>query len=153
VYAGTRAEEMDLVDWSEAQKGAFLRMQFRAQDQFYKDNYRGAEYFVILLDGQPVGRLYLHRRSDELRIMDIALLPAFRGRGIGTTLLKNILEEAVNECLPVSIHVERFNPALHLYRRLGFRLVEERGVYLFMKWFPSISTLEHHEDPGSVTKR
>jgi ribosomal protein S18 acetylase RimI-like enzyme len=151
VYAGTRVEEMDLVDWNAAQKQAFLHMQFRAQDHFYKENYPGAEYQVILLDGQPVGRLYLHRRSDEIRIMDITLLPEFRGRGIGTALLRNILEEAVKKCLPVTIHVERFNPALHLYERLGFCLAEDKGVYYFMKWSPTGK--EQHETIGSIAER
>ena len=144
VYAGTRAEEMDLVDWDAAQKRAFLRMQFRAQDQFYKENYTGAEYQVILLDDQPVGRLYIQRRKDEIRIMDISLLPEFRKRGIGSALLNQILDEAARSNLPVTIHVERFNPALHLYERLGFRLQEDKGIYFFMKWLPA--TMGQHEN-------
>jgi GNAT superfamily N-acetyltransferase len=135
---------MDLVDWSTAQKEAFVQMQFRAQARFYKDNYPRAEYQVILLDGHPVGRLYIDRRVDEIRIIDIALLPEFRRRGIGSSLLNEILQEATTNRLPVAIHVERFNPALHLYERLGFCLAEDKGVYLFMKWFPPV--LEQHEN-------
>lgn len=150
MYASARADEMDLVDWNTAQKEAFLRMQFHAQDQYYIENYPGAEFQVVLMDDQPVGRLYLHRRSDEIRIMDITLLPDVRGMGIGAALLKNILEEAANRCLPVTIHVERFNPALHLYERLGFRLAEDKGVYYFMKWSPIWK--EHHETIGSIAE-
>lgn len=138
MYAGTRVEEMDLVDWNAVQKQAFLRMQFRAQDHFYKENYPGAEYQVILLDGQPVGRLYRHRRSDEIRIMDISLLPEHRGQGIGSVVLNKILVDAANHNLPVTIHVERFNPALRLYERLGFCLAEDKGVYILMEWKPSM---------------
>ena len=138
VYSSTRIDEMALVDWSALQKETFLRMQFNSQYQYYKENYPGAQYQVILLDDQPVGRLYLHKRDDEIRIMDITLLPEFREQGIGSTLLNEILEEAANNHLAVTIHVERFNPALHLYERLGFHLAEDKGVYYFMKWWPEM---------------
>ena len=151
VYASTRANEMELVDWSPTQKEAFLRMQFRAQDQFYRANYLGVEYSIILKDDQPIGRLYVHRQSEEIRIMDIALLPEFRNQGIGSSLLNEILEEAFKNHLPVTIHVERFNPAIHLYERLGFRLVEDRGVYYFMRWLPPI--LEKDEDTRTIAKQ
>jgi ribosomal protein S18 acetylase RimI-like enzyme len=142
VYASTRIEEMDLVDWTPAQKEAFLRMQFFAQDRYYREVYPMAEYQVILQEDQRVGRLYIHRRSDEIRVIDIALLPECRGRGIGSSLMAQILEGATRNNLPVTIHVERFNPALRLYERLGFRLAEDKGVYYFMKWLPT--SLEQH---------
>ena len=121
-------------------------MQFRAQDAFYKENYPGAAYHVILRGEQPAGRLYIQRRKDEIRIMDIALLPHYRRQGIGSHLLNEILQEGARENLPVTIHVERFNPALHLYERLGFRFSEDRGVYYFMKWSPAEK--EQHEALG-----
>lgn len=151
VYAGTRAEELEPVDWNPAQKDAFLRMQFRAQTQYYSENYLGAVYQLILLNGQPIGRLYIHRRTDEIRIMDIALLPAYRKQGIGSRLLNEILQDAARHNLPVTIHVERFNPALHLYERLGFHLSEDRGVYYFMKWSPAQE--ETHENIGSIAEQ
>lgn len=146
LYASTRTEELAVVDWTPAQKEGFLRMQFRAQDAYYRENYPGALFQVVLLDRQPVGRLYLHRRPDEIRVMDISLLPEYRGRGIGTTLLRQVLQEGTERCLPVTIHVERFNPARSLYERLGFQLVEDQGVYLFMKRLPS--TEEGHVQAG-----
>lgn len=151
VYANTRTEELALVDWSAAQKESFLRMQFSAQTHYYLENYPGAEYQVILLEGEPAGRLYIHRRSNEIRIMDISLLPEFRGRGIGSFLLNQILEDGNHNQLPVTIHVERFNPALHLYERLGFRLAEDKGVYYFMKWSPVQK--EPHEHIGAIAEQ
>lgn len=136
VYASTRADEMARVDWDSEQKEAFLRMQFHAQSQFYVENYPGAEFQVITLNDQPVGRLYVHRRKDEIRIMDIGLLPESRNLGIGSALLQDILEQGKNLNLPVTIHVEQFNPALRLYKRLGFRQKEDKGVYLLMEWSP-----------------
>ena len=138
VYASTRTDEMALVEWTMEAKNAFLRMQFEAQDQYYKETYQGAQYQIVECDDKPVGRLYVHRRKNEIRIMDISLLPEFRKHGIGTTLLESVLEEGKSKNLPVTIHVERFNPALHLYERLGFRQIEDKGVYLLMECAPMI---------------
>jgi ribosomal protein S18 acetylase RimI-like enzyme len=137
VYASTRADELALTDWSDAQKDDFVRMQFSAQKKYYEENYDGAEYLLILLKKQPAGRLYLHRRPDEIRIMDIALLSEFRRQGIGTFLLKQLFAEAGLTGKPVGIHVEVFNPALKLYEMLGFKKIADKGVYHFFQWFPS----------------
>ena len=137
VYASTRQEELSITDWSDTQKEAFLRQQFLAQHQYYQEYYTGSTFDVIAVDGQSAGRLYLARWKDEYRIIDIALLPEFRRRGLGRELLQNILAEAGHAGLPVTIHVERNNPALALYEQLGFRLAEDKGVYLFLKWEPT----------------
>jgi GNAT superfamily N-acetyltransferase len=134
VYASTRAQELAPLDWSDEQKGAFLRMQFRAQHRYYMENYYSSRFDVVLLDGEPAGRLYVARWSEEMRIIDVALLPEFRGRGVGTALIGALSQEAAEKGLPLRIHVERGNPALALYERLGFRPVADRGVYLFLEW-------------------
>jgi ribosomal protein S18 acetylase RimI-like enzyme len=136
IYAGTRTEELAGTGWDDGQKAAFLQMQFDAQHRYYMENYRDARFQVIEWERAPVGRLYLVRWSDEMRIIDIALLPEYRGRGLGTQLLRNIQADARQAGLPVTIHVERFNPALSLYERLGFRMIEDKGVYLLLKWTP-----------------
>jgi ribosomal protein S18 acetylase RimI-like enzyme len=133
VYASTRAEEMLLVDWNDEQKDAFVRMQFEAQDAYYRENYGSATFDVIEVDGEPAGRLYVARWADEIRIIDIALLPEHRGVGIGTALLSALLDEAAEAGKRLSIHVEVNNPARRLYERLGFVEVEEQGVYLLME--------------------
>jgi ribosomal protein S18 acetylase RimI-like enzyme len=145
VYASTRASEMARVDWNTEQKEAFLRMQFNAQSQFYIENYPGAEFQVITLNDQAVGRLYIHRRENEVRIMDIALLPGYRNLGIGSALLQDILDQGKNLNLPVTIHVEQFNPALRLYKRRGFRQKEDKGVYLLMEWSPENKEQSNHD--------
>jgi GNAT superfamily N-acetyltransferase len=137
VYASTRAEEMKLVNWDEAQKESFLRMQFQAQHSYYHEQFTGAEFLIILRDGQRIGRLYVDRRDDEIRLIDIALLPENRGGGIGTVLIKELLDEAASVDKCVRIHVERFNPAMRLYERLGFRKTEDQDVYYLMEWSPS----------------
>ena len=144
VYASTRTAELAQVDWDEAHKSAFLRMQFDAQHQYYAENYSRAQFQIVLLDGEPIGRLYVDWRAAEIRIVDIALLPEHCGQGIGSHLLLEILAEGQARGVPVTIHVERFNPALHLYERLGFCPVEDKGVYLLMEW-------DHHA--GSIAEQ
>ena len=122
--------------WDDVQTNAFLRMQFDAQDAWYRESYPGATFDVILVDGEPAGRLYVHRGASEIRIMDIALLPEHRGAGIGTQLLRDLLEEGSQTGKRVSIHVEKHNPALRVYARLGFVPVADRGVYLLMEATP-----------------
>jgi ribosomal protein S18 acetylase RimI-like enzyme len=132
VYASTRAEELAVVPWDEAEREAFLRAQFDAQDRWYREHYTQATYEVILVGGEPAGRLYLHRGEAEIRIVDIALLPEHRGNGVGTSVLRDLLAEADAAGKRVTIHVERLNPALRLYERLGFSVAEDKGVYLFL---------------------
>jgi GNAT superfamily N-acetyltransferase len=133
VYAATRTDELAAVDWDDTAKETFLRMQFEAQHKYYTENYTGASFDVVVCDDGPCGRLYTVRWESEIRIMDIAVLPGFRNRGIGTRLLHDIIAEGEKLGLPVSIHVERFNPALRLYSRLGFECIEDKGVYLLLR--------------------
>jgi len=134
VYAGTRAEELARVPWSEEQKRAFTNMQFAAQDADYRQHYPTAQYSIIEVQGVPAGRLYVDRCQKEIRIIDIALLPEHRRGGIGTKLLLELQDEARTAGKTLTIHVEKFNPALNLYRRLGFQQIEDKGVYLFLEW-------------------
>jgi GNAT superfamily N-acetyltransferase len=136
VYASTRDEELRPVDWTPAQKTAFLLQQFQAQHAFYQEQYAGARFEVILLDDQPIGRLYVARWSDEIRIVDIALLPEHRGTGIGSGILQSLLAEAASAGKPVRVHVERLNPARRLYDQLGFLPIEDKGVYWLLEWRP-----------------
>ena len=134
VYASSRVEELAVTPWSEEQKAEFCRRQFDAQSAYYAVNYPGASFQVIERDGLAVGRLYVARWEKEIRIVDITLLPEFRGSGIGTNLLRELQEEARSASKSLTIHVERFNRALGLYQRLGFQQVEDKGVYLLMRW-------------------
>jgi ribosomal protein S18 acetylase RimI-like enzyme len=141
VYASTRAAEMAAVPWSDDQRRAFLAMQHRAQHSDYHGRYPDASFDLVILAAQLVGRLYLDRGDREHRVIDIALLPEFRGRGIGTRLLDGVLAGAQAAEVPVRLHVEAGNPAAALYRRLGFTDVpplEDDGfqIYQEMEWWP-----------------
>ncbi len=137
IYGSTCVDELAQVDWSEADKARFIESQFEAQAKHYADVYPDGQYDVIESSaGEPIGRLYLHRSRAELRIIDIALLPTWRGQGLGSRILDDVLNEAVATSRVVSIHVEIFNPAQRLYERLGFVPVETRGLYRLMQWTP-----------------
>lgn len=136
LYASTRTEELAVTDWSDAQKAAFLDMQFQAQHAHYEQHYRSADRLVIRREATPVGRLYLARWATEHRIVDIALVPEHRGQGLGTALLCDLLDEAAAAGKTVSIHVETFNRAYGLYRRLGFQKVGDYGAYDLIRWNP-----------------
>jgi ribosomal protein S18 acetylase RimI-like enzyme len=111
-------------------------MQFDAQDKYYVANYAEAQFQVVMLQNTPIGRLYIDRWEREIRIIDIALLPEYRNMGYGSALLHDILVEGQAHMQHVTIHVERYNPALRLYQRLGFKPIADKGVYLLMQWVP-----------------
>jgi GNAT superfamily N-acetyltransferase len=129
LYAATRAEEMASTGWPAEMQAAFLDQQHRAQHGYYRTAWPDGEWLLIERGGEPIGRLYLAEEQGTLLLVDISLLPAARGSGLGTAILSDLLAE---ETRPVELHVERFNPARRLYERLGFGVVEEQAVYLRM---------------------
>lgn len=133
LYATTREAELRVTGWTDAQKAQFVQMQFDAQQRAYFA-YPDAEFFVIVQDGKAAGRIYLQHREDALLIIDISLVPEQCGAGIGGAVLSAVFAQALAVGKRVQIHVERFNPAQRLYQRMGFRLVEDKGVYLFLEW-------------------
>ena len=119
LYASVREDEIGPLGWDADEKSRFLASQFALQHRHYAEHYRQSEFAILERAGSPVGRLYLYRRADDHRIVDISLVPEIRNRGIGRS---------------VSIHVEKFNPAQRLYQRLGFRVAGESGPYWLMQW-------------------
>jgi len=136
IYASTRNEEMALTGWSKPEIDAFLRMQFGLQHKQYLENYENASFEIILYEKTPAGRFYVDRRKDDIRIIDIALLPRFRRRGIGSKIMENLIDEADKKQVNLSLHVEQNNPVLNLYKTLGFKKVDTTGVYYFMERQP-----------------
>ena len=136
VYVTARTEELAQVPWSETEKREFLTSQFQAQHYHYQKYYAAASFSIIEQNGHPIGRFYVDRWPNEIRIVDIALLPNYRNQGIGTHLLRQILAEGETANKTVSIHVEKYNPAYRLYSRLGFQKISETGVYDLLAWHP-----------------
>jgi ribosomal protein S18 acetylase RimI-like enzyme len=136
LYGDSRAGELALVDWDEHAKAAFVEQQFSAQDEHYRRHYEGATLDVVVVGGERAGRLYVHRGERDIRIVDILLATGFRGRGIGSELLRELADQAHDSGRVLSVHVEMHNPARALYERLGFHPAGEHGVYLLMELGP-----------------
>ena len=133
LYCDTRADETAAWQMDAAQVETIMRLQFSARQQSYHNQYAGAEHSIVLCDDRPVGRVLIARSVTAFHLVDIALLGEFRGRGIGRHLLEDLLAEAENEGKPVRLHVEPFNRALRLYKRLGFEKIADKGAYYLME--------------------
>ncbi len=138
VYGSTRTNELNLTNWPEQQKKAFIIMQSMAQLAEYKAKYPGAVYQLIIYNKQPAGRFYTWEDDNEIRVIDITLLPLFRSKGIGTFLLKELIKKSNSVQKKLSLHVEPTNPALQLYRRLGFVYIKNNGRHYYMERRPEI---------------
>lgn len=138
IYASTRETEMNYVPgWSNEQKDAFLRQQFAAQHAYYRQHYKNAFFYLIRHNSNVAGRIYVSPdfMDGSIRIVDITLLPAYRGKGHGESILRDIMSYAKAEKKSITIHVESFNPAMRLYERLGFRLKDRKNeVYHLLEW-------------------
>lgn len=136
LYATTRDEELNLWGWDDTQKRMFLELQFRAKNQQYNLSYPEADDRIVLLNGRPVGRILADRKGQEITFLDIALLPEYRNRNIGTTLVQSLIQEAIDAKKSVVLHVVVTNRAARLYERLGFNIVKEDPVYREMRFTP-----------------
>ncbi|HUJ35977.1 MAG TPA: GNAT family N-acetyltransferase [Solirubrobacteraceae bacterium] len=133
VYASTRMPELTGLDWPQSQLDAFIGMQFEAQARHYRAVFPDASHSVITVSGEPAGRLIVDRSADEIRIVDLALLPRFRGAGIGTALVRKLLDEADARGLPVRCHVAVGNAARRFWEQLGLRAGDHDDAYIAME--------------------
>jgi ribosomal protein S18 acetylase RimI-like enzyme len=136
LYASTRSEEVAATGWPPAMQAAFLSQQHQAQHDHYRATYTNADWLILERGGAPIGRLYIAEQDGELRLIDISLLPESRGAGLGSAVLRDLLDHAAATGQIVSLHVERTNKARRLYEKLGFQTVEQMPVYLSMAWRP-----------------
>jgi ribosomal protein S18 acetylase RimI-like enzyme len=137
LFASTRSDELALLASDRNLMEAFLSMQFNAQTSQYEMSYPQADHSIILWNDAPIGRTLINRGAHEFTLVDIALLPAHRGTGIGTYLLQRLLDEATEARKPIKLNVWQSNPAKRLYERMGFLATEEAGVYCEMWWKPN----------------
>src|ERR1700752_1180766 len=140
VYANSRAAELAQVPWDEGQKDAFIRWQYARQKEEYDARYPDARYDVIMVDGIPAGRIWVGSDEKQIRLLDIALLAEFQNRGVGTHLLKQLIDEATStkKALRHMGFVLNYN-AHRFYERLGFETIEDLGGYKHMEYRPQQS--------------
>lgn len=133
LYAATRTAELSAAGWSRARARAFIRMQFEAQTRHYDAFFPRASRSLIAVDGEPAGRLTVERSRAEIRIVEIALLPEFRGAGVGSLLVGHLLEEADATGLPVRCHVAHGNGARAFWESLGLAAQGSDGIHVAME--------------------
>jgi len=142
LYGDTRAWEFEYSVWSDKERDLFIKRQFDLQDHSYKTNYVGAIHRIIQLDDVDIGRLTINRSNDAMHIIDLSILSTYQGRGIGSDILKSLINEAQGGKVPVTLSVEKNNPALQLYNRLGFQKVGVTGHHFSLKWEPFVGARE-----------
>jgi GNAT superfamily N-acetyltransferase len=134
VYASTR-DDVHQTPWTETERGRFVEMQYRAQRDDYESRFATARHSIILVGGEPHGRIWVDRRADEIRLLDITLLPEFRNQDTGGVLLERLIDEARLAGIPLRHSVFNTNTeALRFYSRLGFEVVEDFEMYVLMEW-------------------
>jgi ribosomal protein S18 acetylase RimI-like enzyme len=138
VFASKREAELAGLGWDESQRKAFLKMQFQAMRQGYRAMFPRAEFLIVLNEQTRIGRWVIDRGEEAWRVVDLALLPEWRGRGIGTGLLRGLLEQAQEEKVCVRLQVLTGSPAVRLYERLGFGRCSEESPYLPREWSPEL---------------
>ncbi|MGA3371830.1 MAG: GNAT family N-acetyltransferase [Terracidiphilus sp.] len=137
LYWAVRAPEFALAPITTTQKEHLIRMQFRGQMSAYTQMYPNSCYHVVLLDGKPVGRLWVAPGDNDFQLVDIAIHPKLQSKGIGTVLVQRLQQEAAKARLPIHCYVFRFNPgSLRFHQRLGFTIVREDPMYYYMEWRP-----------------
>lgn len=134
LYASRWVEHLENWDWELEQKEKFLRLQFQAQQHSYQIQFPHREHRIVLRANEPIGNILIINNADYICLADIALLPCYRNQGIGTLLIRNLLTEAGNSRKPVHLQVEKLNPAIHLYERLGFLKIKNTGTHFVMEW-------------------
>lgn len=136
VYKSSRGDDLRGVGWDEDRISEFLEMQYDAQRRFLESDYKNASDEVVLLDSEPAGRLLVERRENEIRCIDLGLLPAYRNQGVGTSIVRKLQEEARASNKSLRLQVMRFSRAVNLIERLGFVRTSETGTHFQMEWTP-----------------
>jgi GNAT superfamily N-acetyltransferase len=146
VYEGTREQELNQVTWQEGQREYFVRWQFDMQRQEYHTRFPNAQYDLILVDGNPAGRIWVGSDETQIRLLDIAVIPEYQNQGVGTLLLHQLMDQATVEAKPLRHMVFLLNDnALRFYERLGFEVFEDLGGYKHMQWLPATYSKESTE--------
>ena len=133
VYRSTREDELQLTNWTEQQKKAFIMMQSMAQLADYTARFPGAAFQVIVYKKKDAGRFYTWENDTTIHLIDITLLPPFRGKGIGTSLMNDLVRRSGKTKKKIALHVIPSNPALRLYKRLGFVHISNNGMHYYME--------------------
>ena len=120
---------------NKSQKELILMQQFAAFERQMSILYPEREKYLILRDGSIIGEWQTNRSEAELHLVSITLFPTWRGHGTGSALIRHLQQEAGSLSLPLTLSVACDNtPAISLYHKLGFKILEEKSPYIKMSW-------------------
>lgn len=129
LYASTRE---DLRPLGPEVFDGLVGMQFRAQSMSIRLDHPNADRQIVVVEDAPAGRIIVDESGEQIQVVDVALLPEYRGQGIGTSLLRGVLAQADRMGRSIALHVEKQSRAVRLYERLGFLISGESGLYFEM---------------------
>jgi ribosomal protein S18 acetylase RimI-like enzyme len=136
LYKSSRGDDLRGLGWSEDRVSEFLEMQYEAHRKFLDNDHPGVDDQIILSDGAPVGHLAVEPRPEEIRLVDLSLVSASRNQGTGTLLIQELQTQSTAAQRPLRLQLIRFNRAVGLFERLGFRRTSETGTHFQMEWRP-----------------
>ena len=134
LYKSSRGDDLRDLGWEEERIAEFLEMQYEAHQNFLANDHPDIQDQVVLSFGEPVGHLALEQRPEEIRLVDVSLMPAQRQHGTGTLLIQELQTQAAAAKRPLRLQVIRFSRAVGLFERLGFRRTSETGSHFQMEW-------------------
>ena len=135
LFCDSRLPEWYRVELPPEVRAQLMRHQFAAQTMTYRQRFPAARHDIIWLADERIGRIVVNRPGDQVHIVDHAIVPALRNQGIGTTIMRALMDEAATASLPVRLKVASSNdPSLRLYLRLGFTPIAEVPAYIELEW-------------------
>jgi len=133
LFASSRSSNFESALLSEEGLAQLLDMQFEAQRRHYARHYPKARSWLLVEVGEPVGRLIETSETDHLLLIDLAVAPSARRRGLATWMIGELAQKARADGLPLRCHVDPSNDALGLYTRLGFTKLGSEGGSLVLE--------------------
>lgn len=135
LFCNSRPPEWQMAGFDPNLLRHLMRQQFQAQTVGYRAQFPSARFDIIELDGAPIGRIVVNRPGGFVHIIDQAIVPDLRGRGVGASIMKSLMDEAAQSGIPVRLKVASDNdPSMRLYLRLGFAVIDRTEMYLEMEW-------------------
>jgi ribosomal protein S18 acetylase RimI-like enzyme len=134
LFCSVHSEKLQLVSLNLEEKNRLIELMYEGFTRHYRTLAPASDDRVVLLNNESIGRMILLQMSKEIWLADLAILPEYRQRGIGSALIGQLQAESMMSKRPVRLQVPQFDRALRLYQRLGFYEVDKVGPYLHLEW-------------------
>ncbi|MDP0491845.1 MAG: GNAT family N-acetyltransferase [Verrucomicrobiota bacterium JB023] len=119
-----------------SERNRLLAEQCRLQLAHYQRHFPQAFFLLIIAEGERIGRIYLDHQPDHMRVVELSLLPAYQGHGIGRRFMETFQAEASRCQIPIRLSVAFGNSAFQFYEKLGFRKSGQSELHEHLTWWP-----------------